>query len=197
MTDLDKIIYHQTDTWPSYKELSVESNIVIANFIKKIYIQGVFKEIKRLMTLKEYPNCNSVGHIVLICICSAIDSLSAYASGGGRVGERFTSFIVRYFPSKYYGKENLIYNTFRCDGVHGWNLHKSVISGISNDPKHLEVKFDIAYISLYDFFNDLTEGFDKFYNELKTDDILKNNVLKRYKKIRVIVDKIKDQVFIG
>lgn len=197
MINLNKIIYHQTNTWPSYKELSTEPNIVIADFIEKIYIQGVFKEINRLMTSKEYPNCSGIGHIVLISICSTIDSLSAYASGGGKVGNRFTGFITKYFPSKYYGKENLIYDAFRCDGVHGWNLHKSVISGIPNDPKHLEVKFDIAYISLYDFFNDLMKAFDKFYNELKTNDILKENLLKRYKEIRATVDKIKDQVFIG
>ena len=197
MIGLNKIIFYQTNTWPSYEELVKESNVVIANFLKIIYVDGVFVEINKLMTSKEYPNCVDIGHVVLISICSAIDSLSAYAFGGGNVGNRFTSFIAKYFPTKYSGKEKLIYEAFRCDGVHGWNLHRSVISGKINDPHHLENKLGIPYISLYDFFNDLTKAFDKFYNKLKTDDILKDNVLKRYNEIRVVVDKIKDQTFVG
>lgn len=36
MIDLDTIIYHQTNTWPSYEELLKESNFIIAEFINKI-----------------------------------------------------------------------------------------------------------------------------------------------------------------
>jgi len=197
MVDLSKIIFHKTNTWPSYEELVKESNGVLANFLKIIYADGVFVEINKLMTSKEYPNCSGIGHVVLISICSAIDSLSAYVFGGGNVGSRFTGFIKEYFPSKYSGKEKFVYEAFRCDGVHGWNLHRSVISGKINDPHHLENKLGIPYISLYDFFNDLTKAFDKFHNELKNDGNLRNNVLKRYQEIRTIVDKVKDNTFVG
>lgn len=178
MVNLDKITYHLTGTWPSYSELLVEPNSVIADFIKKIYMSGVFIEIRKIMT--EYQNCEGVGHIVLISICSAIDSLSAYVYGGGKNKTRFTSFISAYFPTNYKGKEDSIYGSFRCDSVHGWNLHKSIISGIVNDPKHLSLEDGIVYLSLYDLFNDFVKAFEKYYQELKLEDNIKNNFLKRY-----------------
>jgi hypothetical protein len=166
MIDLKTIIYHQTNTWPDYVELSKEPNNVIADFIKVIY-DGVFTEINRLMTSKEYPNCNGIGHVVLISICSAIDSISAYAYGGGKVGKRFTGFISKYFPNNYLGKEDAIYQSFRNDGVHGWNLHKSWISPLINDPNHLSEINGIISLSLYDFFNDLQKAFQKYYEDIK------------------------------
>lgn len=184
MIDLNNIEYHLTNTWPSFNDISKEHNVIIADFMKKIYSEGIFLEINRLLTNKEYPNCGGIGHVVLISICSAIDSLSTYANGGGDVGQRFTSFISKYFPSKYSGKENFIYKSFRCDGVHGWNLHKSIISGNINDPEHLLIANGIISISLYDFFNDLIKAFNSYYELLKIDDNIKNNFLIYYKKVK-------------
>ena len=183
MIDLSKIIYYQTNTWPSYSELAIESNIEIANFVKYIFCNGVFVEINKLTTSKEYPHCGGIGHVVLISICAAIDSLSAYAYGGGKVCTRFTSFISKYFPNRYSGKEQKIYESFRCDGVHGWNLHKSAISPIVNDPKHLSENNGAIYISLYDFYNDLQKAFQEYYKILSVEDCIKDNLLKRYKQI--------------
>jgi len=184
MIDFNKIIYSQTNTWPNYDDIAKESNFVIAEFVKQIYIFGVFVEINRLLTSKEYPNCGGIGHVVLISICSAIDSLSAYAFGGGNVGGRFTGFISKYFPNKYSGKEQEIYKSFRCDGVHGWNLHKSSIGPDVNDPRHLSIINGVIFISLYDFFNDFSKAFMQYYEILKIDDHIKNNFLKRYKDIK-------------
>lgn len=117
--------------------------------------------------------------------------------GGGRVGSRFTRFITKYFPTNYIGKESKIYEVFRCDGVHGWNLHRSCISGETNDKDHLLCRDGILYISLYDFYNDFVKAITKYSEELKYDDNLKNNLLKRYKEIRVCVDKIKDNIYVG
>ena len=86
-----------------------------------------------------------------------------------------------YFPSERFSK---IYKAFRCDSVHGWNLHKSSISGCVNDPKHLSEEGGTIYISLYDLFNDLNKAFDNYYQELKEDNTIKNNLLKRYKDIQ-------------
>ncbi|MHA2061782.1 MAG: hypothetical protein ACW963_05785, partial [Candidatus Sifarchaeia archaeon] len=148
MLDLASVVYHRTDTWPTADDLEKQTNDVIADFISKIYRKGVFCEINKLMTCDQYKNCAGIGHIVLIAITCAIDSLSAFASGGGRVGDRFTGFIAKYFPNKYSGKENSIYKAFRCDSVHGWNLHRSTISGKPNDQAHLSESNGVIYISL-------------------------------------------------
>ena len=184
MIEFDHIQYHLTGTWPSYDELRKDSNSAISNFMKKIYIDGVLTEINRLLTSKEYPNCNGIGHIALIAICSAIDSVSAFANGGGKVGARFTSFIARFFPKKYYGKEKMIYDSFRCDSVHGWNLHKCLITGIPGDPLHLSEQDGIPRLSLYDLFNDLTKAMQSYCEQLKVDDDLKHKFLRRYKKLK-------------
>lgn len=185
MIDLKKIIFHQTDTWPILSEFTLEPNSVLADFLKIIFQEGIFVEINRLLTSKEYPNAGGIGHIILIGICSALDTLSAYFSGGGRgrVGVGFTNFIARYFPAQYVGKEQRIYDSFRCDSVHGWNLHKSTIRGVPNDPAHLLEENGIIFISLYDFFNDLNKAFVKYEHELRFDNSLRINFLKRYKEL--------------
>ena len=184
MIDLTKIVYARTDTWAKYDEIEIEPNAILVDFITIIFRDGVFIEIKRLLESEEYPRCGGIGHIVLIAICSAIDSLSAYAFGGGGVGARYTGFISKYFPNDYTGKEQEIYKVFRCDSVHGWNLHKSVISGIPNDPNHLKSINNVLSISLYDFFNDLNKAFDQYCNQLRMDNSLKMNFLKRYKEVK-------------
>jgi len=182
--DINSVKYHITTTWPSYEEAEKATNFEIAEFLSKIFRDGVLAEISRTMNLKEYPNCGSIGHIVLIAICSAIDSISAYNSGGGGVGTRYTGFITKYFPSNYIGKEDILYKSFRCDSVHGWNLHRSVISGIPNDPCHLNIIEGMPYISLYDLFNDLSKALDNYLDQLKNDDNLKINFIRRYKEIK-------------
>jgi hypothetical protein len=181
MLNLDEITYHLTETWPSYTVLSSVPNSAIVDFMKKIYTDGVFIEIGTIMT--KHPGCKGVGHIVLISICSAIDSLSAYAFGGGGNKSRFTNFISAYFPANYKGKEQNIYESFRCDSVHGWNLHKSTISGIVSDSKHLSLEEGIIRISLYDFFNDFVKASENYYQELKKKNSIKDNFLKRYKEL--------------
>jgi hypothetical protein len=197
MFDISKINYHQTDTWPKYNKLCEEEDEIIVEFIKEIYCNGVFAEIERLMNSNEFPKCSGIGHIVLIAICSVIDSLSAYANANDGVGVRYKGFIKNYFPEEYRGSEEGIYDVFRCDGVHGWNLHRSMISGERNDRNHLNNKEGILYLSLYDFFDDLQDAFNNYLNQLVKDKELINNLLNRYKEIRVVVDKIMDNHYTG
>ena len=104
---------------------------------------------------------------------------------------------INYFPEEYRGSEEGIYDVFRCDGVHGWNLHRSMISGERNDRNHLNNKEGILYLSLYDFFDDLQDAFNNYLNQLVKDKELINNLLNRYKEIRVVVDKIMDNHYTG
>jgi hypothetical protein len=182
--NIEAILPHRTDTWPTYSQMLGQTNKFMADFLRKIYHKGVFVEIKEIMD--KFPNCKSVGHVVLLAECAAIDSLSAYLSGGGQRNNksRYTDFISRYFPSAYTGKGHLIYESFRCDNVHGWNLHKSMISGFINDPGHLDTSRNHIYISLYDFFSDIVKAFDNYCQELEKDDNLKKMFLKRYKEIK-------------
>lgn len=195
MIDLKNIIYHRTDTWPSYKDLEKETNIEIANFIKKIYREGVFIEIEKLISCEEFKVsgndydycCVGIGHIVLLAICSAIDSLGAYAEGTGirNVGPRFKNFISTYFLSSY--DEELaekIYDSFRCGIVHEWYLFKGSMIGMENDPNHLREENGILHISLNDFFKDLKAAFKDYYEKIKSDKSIKKKLLKRYKEIK-------------
>ena len=185
MKKIEDIITYQTNTWPAYQEMETTTNDYIAGFLEHIYKKGNMTEV--LIIMEKFHQCGGVGHVVLISICSLIDSISAYYTGGGKVGYRFTGYISKYFPTNYAGKEDDIYKAFRCDGVHGWNLHKSSISGVPNDGEHLTIyENKVIHLSLYDFFNDLIKSFDKYLAELRVDDNLKKNFLKRYKEIRDI-----------
>lgn len=195
MIDLQHIIHYQTFTWPAYEALSIEDNTVIAKFLKKIYQEGVFEEIEKLMTCKEFKKtingcdyyCVGIGHTVLLAICSAIDSLGAFAEGIGRnrVKFRFISFIKSYFPDSY--DENIankIYEAFRCGSTHAWYLFSGNMIGLINYPNHLKEENGIMHISLNDFFNDLKIAFRNYYEDIQKDNDIKDKLLRRYQVLK-------------
>jgi hypothetical protein len=194
MINFDSIIYYQTFTWPTHDELTVEKNNTIADFLKKIYEDGIFGEIEKLITCGQFKKqinnrdfcCVGVGHIVLMAVCSAIDSLGAYAEGTGikNVGLRFKKFISTYFPAIYKNKEQNIYDSFRCGSVHEWNLFKGNMIGLRNDPDHLKEENGILHISLVDFFSDLKIAFQKYYEAIQKDNNIKDNLLARYRELK-------------
>jgi hypothetical protein len=194
MIDLNSLIYYQTSTWPTYDELAVEENETIAAFLKKIYEDGIFGEIGKLITCDQFKKqennhdlyCVGIGHIVLMAVCSAIDTLGAYAAGTrkNKVGCRFKYFISSYFPDKYLTLADKIYEAFRCGAVHEWNLFKGNMIGLRNDPNHLKENNAVLHISLLDFFNDLKIAFQKYCEVIRKDNHVKDNLLARYKKLK-------------
>lgn len=191
--DNESFEFARTDTWPLYSSICTKNNNEIAILIGKIS-GGILEEIGKVMnnSLVDVTgtiisqNCAGIGHVVLIAICSAIDTMAAFSNGSDKNDNkvRFTSFIAKFFQDKYHGKEGAIYTVFRCDSVHGWNLHKSTISGVKNDSKHLTDELGVIYLSLYDLFDDFKMAVNKYIADFKTSTDLKNNFLKRYKKIK-------------
>jgi hypothetical protein len=194
MIDLNKIIPYQTSTWPTYEELAVEENKTIAAFLEKIYEDGIFDEIGKLIKCDQFKRqeknkvfyCVGIGHIVLMAVCSAVDILGAYATGTktNKVGHRFKNFISSYFPEKYKGVADEIYRAFRCGSVHAWFLFNGKIIGLRDDSKHLKEDNGLLHISLIDFFDDLKIGFQKYCEVIIKDNNAKDSLLKRYKVLR-------------
>ena len=194
MVNFSKIQYHQTFTWPTYDDLVDEESIVIADFLGLIYKHGIFNEIERLITCEHFKKtinnhdfyCVGIGHIVLMAVCNAIDTLGAYSEGAGRrnVERRFKRFISTYFPAIYKNMGKKIYDSFRCRSVHEWNLFKGSMVGLRDDPDHLKEENDILHISLIDFFNDLKVAFQRYYEAIKSDFSVRDKLLKRYKELR-------------
>lgn len=215
--DIQNIIYHQTNTWPDKEEIKKASNEDVFHFIHKVFLKGMLGEIKRVMANSHdgKEKCGGVGHIVLISICCAIDSISSYFlpeilkkdknsdhekrkyffehspfvdEKDWRLGDskaRYINFIKRFFDKKYEPKCENIYGCFRCASVHGWNLHRSSISGESEDKNHLTIfENGVIHISLYDFFNDFESAVTKYANQLKNDADLLANFIKRYENER-------------
>lgn len=164
--------------------------------IKKIYLDGVCSEIYRVMSNPHdgKKDCGGIGHIVLISICCAIDSISAYrlpdasfcddtrkflgCSGYPRdfSSYRFQHFIKNYFDSQYNEVAAKIYKAFRCSSVHGWNLHSSSISGKKNDDMHLNVHGELIHLSLYDFFDDFQKAVTKYISDLANPQIIGSQI---------------------
>lgn len=185
MLDFKGVIYYHTSTWPDHSFLmSDEANLVPA-FARHLYPGGVFHEIERLLESKEFPGGSYVGHMTLIAICCAIDSVAAFADGAVRgaagVKSRFLSFVTTYFPNRYAASAKDIFDLLRCDGVHEWYLQRATISSIPNDPKHLTGSL---HVSLPDLFRDLGNGFDAYSRALECDAALRAKFLVRYRSVR-------------
>ena len=61
------------------------------------------------------------GHVIILALLCAIDSIAAYAFQGG-VGSRYENFISTYFPTEYQPFASEIYKLYRNSSVHSWNL---------------------------------------------------------------------------
>lgn len=186
--------FYLLNTWPSLEELEKKTKDEIVEFMKKMYQGGIFDEIEQLIRRDEFKNpkddsyCYRIGHIVLMAICSAIDTLGAFLKGSKKtdsdVSERFRAFIQSYFPKEYSVERKKIYKHLRCDSIHGWTLNKAYITGIENDQDHLSRRNGILHISLLEFFDDLKEAFLNYCEKIMSDDKLKRNILRRYKELK-------------
>ncbi len=185
MLDFKGVVYYQTNTWPDHGLLLNDEAHLVPAFARYLYPDGVFCEIERLLGSREFPGGSYVGHMTLIAICCAIDSVAAFADGAERgaagVRSRFLSFVTTYFPKRYASNARDVFELLRCDGVHEWYLQRATISSVPNDPKHLTGSL---YVSLPDLFRDLRGGFESYAQALERDAGLRTKFLARYRSVR-------------
>ena len=94
--------------------------------LKHAFPQWVYGNISACLNYKQ-----GVGATILIC--SAIDTLSYYASANPSTygnKQRFTQFVASYFPSNY--DPTLFYKFVRCGLVHSFNMENYYIIICSN-----------------------------------------------------------------
>ncbi len=185
MLDFKGVLYYHTSTWPDHGLLLCDEAHLVPPFARHLYPDGVFHEIERLLGSREFPGGSYVGHMTLIAICCAIDSVAAFADGAERgaagVKLRFLSFVTTYFPKPYASHAKDIFDLLRCDGVHEWFLQRATISSVPNDPRHLTGSL---YVSLPDLFRDLRGGFESYAQAPGRDAGLRANFLARYRSVR-------------
>jgi hypothetical protein len=169
----------QPSTWPTPP---VSYNAEFAETLGIIISETMLNEIGNVISDAHKVNggLEHRGHVVVLAILCAVDSIAAYAFNGG-VGERYTKFISTFFPSDYQPFADDIYKLYRNSSVHSWNLFQVGIW-----PGNEKVTRDGGSLSfgLINAFDALKQAIDNFLATLPEDANLQTNSLSRYRELK-------------
>jgi hypothetical protein len=183
----------QPSTWP---EPRAEWNEEFAKQFRWIIETTVIGELENVIgdVLRSHGSIEHRGHVLLIPLLCAIDTLSSYAHGlsiatracpkcgrGDRVGPRFERFVTDYFPSGYAPYAHELYGLYRNASVHSWHLFQVALF-----PGHEEIREEGGSLSfgLLNLAGALRRAVEEFMAELNEDEELQRNVLTRYRELR-------------
>ncbi len=135
------------------------------------------------------------GHIIALSLLCAVDAISSYGyfnppaapacttcgRPGEKIGPRYKAFVHAHFPRGYAEFADDLYGAYRCSTVHSWHLFQVVILPGSESITNRD---GIVSFGLLDFFEALKEAINDFFEKLRTDTALQNNVVKRYTDLR-------------
>jgi hypothetical protein len=177
--NMEEFVPWQPSTWPN---VSDTYNSEFSEILNKIVRKTILDEIGNVISDAHVTNgsLEHRGHVVVLAMLCAVDSISSYAFDGG-VGENYRKFISTFFPPNYQPFAKDIYDLYRNSSVHSWNLFKVGIrpgdEQISNDGGSLE-------FGLINFFDALKQSVDNFLKAIPTDSHLQTNCIKRYTELK-------------
>lgn len=183
----------QPSTWP---EPPAEWNEDFGKQFRWIVESTVVSEVENVIgdVLRSNGSVVHRGHVLLIALLCAIDSLSSYAYGGSlaihvcpaclrrdRVGPRFERFVSDFFPPAYAPYAHDLYVAYRNASVHSWHLFQVALL-----PGEEEIGNEGGSLSfgLLNLAGALRYAVDGFLEELDEDADLQRSVLARYRQLR-------------
>ena len=169
----------QPSTWP---EPPTSYVVEFSETLERIIKETMLDEIDNVISDAHKVNgdLQHRGHVVILALLCAVDSIAAYTFQGG-VGSRYRNFISNYFPAEYQPFANDIYKLYRNSSVHSWNLFQV---GISPGEESITINGGSLSFGLINFQKALIRAVDTFLNDLPKNTTLQRNSLKRYTKLK-------------
>ncbi len=142
-------------------------------WFRKIYLDGIPVLLRQSET----------SFLSFVCVVAAMDALAGYRFKNlTRVGDRFSQFVLDYFPPGYSAHAAKLY-LFRCRLLH--NFSPAYFSLAHASPNsHLEASL-IGDTTLSDetFFADMRSDSEKYFSDLQSMPQLRTNMLYRLKNL--------------
>jgi len=111
---------------------------------------------------------NETAFLSFMCSIAAIDALSGYRYTTDNVGDRFKAFIREYFPTAYGPHADNLY-LFQCRILHNFSPAYFTLTH-ANPGAHLQPSsIGDTVLSDTQFFDDLRNAAEKFFDEVRTD----------------------------
>jgi len=111
---------------------------------------------------------NDTAFLSFMCSVAAIDALSGYLYRTDEVGGRFKEFIKEYFPAPYTPHADNLFK-LRCRILHNFSPAYFTLTH-ANPAAHLQTSsIGDTVLSDTEFFADLANAAEKFFNEVQTD----------------------------
>ncbi len=176
---VEKFTPWQPSTWPEPPDFYT---LEFLQTLEKIIKETILDEIDNVISdaYKVNGGLAHRGHVVVLALLCAVDSIAAYSFIGG-VGERYKNFISIYFPSDYQPFATEIYNLYRNSSVHSWNLFQVAIWP-GNEP--ITTSGGSLSFGIVNFYNALVKAVDNFLSDLPSNTTLQINSLKRYSELK-------------
>lgn len=185
----------QPSSWPKVPR---EYNDNFGKILKSIFIESLVLEIKNIIsdmpkTKDGIPNIEHRGHVLVLSILCAIDTLSSYAfyntdiercsqcGRGDSISIRYQKYIDNFFPKEYKLFSKKIYKLYRNPITHSWNLFKATMLPGNDGIKEIN---GVVILGLLNFFNALEYSINSFIKKLKEDKNLQKSALLRYDELQ-------------
>jgi hypothetical protein len=154
--------------------------------LKRIFHETVLDEIRNVITdaHKSNHSLEHRGHVVALALFCAVDTLSSYAykdagkdvcpdcKRSDKVGPKYKKYIENLFPESYRPYSKQIYEFYRNNMVHSWNLFQGTIWP---DNEEIEVIGGTLHFGLLNFFSALEKSVETFVEQLKSDEELQKS----------------------
>jgi hypothetical protein len=169
----------QPTTWPEPPTSYIPE---FSETLGKILQETILDEINNVISdaIQVNGGLTHRGHVVVLALLCAVDSIAAYAFRGG-VGLRYKNFISTYFPPEYKPFADNIYKLYRNSSVHSWNLFQV---GIWPGNEAITTNNGSMSFGLINFQSALTQAVNAFLTDLPNNTTLQANSLARYTELK-------------
>lgn len=175
MSDDSGFIPWQPSTWREH----VSADADFKHTLSRILNETILGEIKNVMNDSKKLKFGGRGHIIGLAIFCAIDTLASYFTFNKAVGKRYKNFIKGYFPEPYKSYSKAIYDFYRNEMTHSWNLFSVAIQyeGTKITDSGMTIGLIDIYKALASALNEALKAYDK-------DSKIRESCLNRYNTLR-------------
>jgi hypothetical protein len=171
-----QLVAWQPSTWP-LTPAAVDDSFVTN--LKQIFEESILGEIHNVIddATRSNGDLQHRGHVIALALMCATDAIASY----GYRGKHVQVFVTNHFPVEYQKFSARIYNDFRLDLVHRWNLFAAAIYP---DNSGIREENGILVFGLLNYFEALVAATEDFLDNLARNTALQSSTLERYEELR-------------
>ena len=165
-------------TWPP---VTMPPDVLFVDVLDRLFKEGMLAELENVCSdVLAHGNggLQGRGHVIGIAMMSALDSLSQFAHPAEKQHVRIPQFVEKFFPNEFYTIREELNTGYRNGLIHEWFM-RFVAFLPGAEPISIQTNGS-PVLGLLTFKSGLTHSVDRFLEELRANQELRNVAAQRY-----------------